>query len=337
MDTRELGRSGSGRMESVSSVAFGCGPRAGLMVGNDAEAQRDAVATAVRSGITLFDTAALYGGGASEVNLGRAIRDSRVDPSALVISSKVHVQRPSQGAEHVVNSIRQSLDRLGIPSLGLVLLHNRVVTDWSGERPVHAPGPALTVDEVRRRGGVLEGLLAARAHGLVDLIGVTGPKSDDHALIELLSADDAIDVVTVEYHFLNTTAGARAASLETRSVADTINYARLADACRNQGVSTLALRALGGGALVAPGLKMQDHSSGSPDQMGDVFHRLCANYGVAAVRAAWWFACATGPGPVLGGFRSSEDVVAAAVGAGGLGIGSELRDELVNLAFPRSE
>src|SRR5262245_42879046 len=68
---RVLGRTGI----SVSRVAFGAGPISGLMVGNDAHWQRAVIEYAISRGINWFDTAATYGDGQSERNLGRVLQE----------------------------------------------------------------------------------------------------------------------------------------------------------------------------------------------------------------------------------------------------------------------
>ena len=59
----------------VSALGFGCGAVGGLMVRGEAAEQRHAVSRALDAGITYFDTAASYGDGLSETNLGNVMRD----------------------------------------------------------------------------------------------------------------------------------------------------------------------------------------------------------------------------------------------------------------------
>ncbi len=67
MQTRTLGRTGL----EVSVLGFGCGAVGGLMVKGNAADQARAVVRALELGINYFDTAAMYGTGESERNLGR--------------------------------------------------------------------------------------------------------------------------------------------------------------------------------------------------------------------------------------------------------------------------
>ena len=69
MEKRKFGRTGL----SVSVLTFGCGAVGGLMTRGAPADQERAVARALEAGVNHFDTAALYGDGASEENLGRVL------------------------------------------------------------------------------------------------------------------------------------------------------------------------------------------------------------------------------------------------------------------------
>jgi len=77
-----LGRTGL----NVSELTVGCGAVGGLMTKGRANDQDNAVAWARDNDINFFDTAASYGDGASEKNLGRALNGNS---DGLVISTKV--------------------------------------------------------------------------------------------------------------------------------------------------------------------------------------------------------------------------------------------------------
>ena len=84
MEKRTLGRTGL----DVSLLGFGCGAVGGLMVRGDPSDQERAVARALELGINYFDTAAMYGNGQSERNLGRVIKSLKPD---IVVGTKVRV------------------------------------------------------------------------------------------------------------------------------------------------------------------------------------------------------------------------------------------------------
>jgi aryl-alcohol dehydrogenase-like predicted oxidoreductase len=82
---------------------------------------------AVDAGVNWFDTAATYGGGASERHLGLAIEE-------LAIADRVHVATKVRLAAEdlqdiataVRRSVKESLERLQLPHVTLLQLHNSV-------------------------------------------------------------------------------------------------------------------------------------------------------------------------------------------------------------------
>jgi len=166
---RPLGRTGF----SLFPVAFGCGPVSGLLT-VDANAaqqtlQRATIAQALDRGIDWFDTAAGYGAGWSESNLGRVLTE--LDPRHNVrVATKVRLT-PDDADDFpaaIERSLRQSLDRLRRPRVTLLQLHNSI-TQTAGSLPT-----SVAIDDVLRPGGILDGLERVRHKGLVDLSGLTG-------------------------------------------------------------------------------------------------------------------------------------------------------------------
>src|SRR5437763_434397 len=102
MRTRTLGDSDL----AVSVVGLGCnnfGPRL------DADATKRVVDAAIDAGITLFDTAELYGDGLSEEYLGRALGDRRGD---VLIATKFGFTSDDKGkASGSREYIRGAIDR----------------------------------------------------------------------------------------------------------------------------------------------------------------------------------------------------------------------------------
>ena len=110
MEPRPLGATGL----TVSALGFGCGAVGGLMVRGDASEQRQAVSRALEAGITYFDTAAQYGDGRSEENLGRVMRELGAW-SRVVVGTKVRLRAEEMGdlAGAIRASLEASLKRLG--------------------------------------------------------------------------------------------------------------------------------------------------------------------------------------------------------------------------------
>ena len=84
MEKRRLGKTGL----DVSLLGFGCGAVGGLMVGGAPADQERAVARALELGVNYFDTAAQYGNGRSEENLGRVIKALKPD---IYVGTKVRL------------------------------------------------------------------------------------------------------------------------------------------------------------------------------------------------------------------------------------------------------
>ena len=108
MQKRRLGRTGL----DVSVLGYGAGAVGGLFTKGAAADQERAIARAIEAGINYFDTAALYGNGESEKNLGRVLRALKAD---VAVGTKVRLS-----AEHRANvgkaieqGMNDSLARMG--------------------------------------------------------------------------------------------------------------------------------------------------------------------------------------------------------------------------------
>jgi aryl-alcohol dehydrogenase-like predicted oxidoreductase len=91
----------------------------------DDRGTREVVAAAVDAGVTLFDTADIYGDGASEKLLGQALSARR---EGVVITTKFGMRDPPKGLSGghprwVEQACEESLHRLGSDYIDLYLLH----------------------------------------------------------------------------------------------------------------------------------------------------------------------------------------------------------------------
>ncbi|HEY2592903.1 MAG TPA: aldo/keto reductase, partial [Chloroflexota bacterium] len=134
MEQRALGATGL----QVSALGFGCGAVGGLMVRGTAADQERAISRAIEAGINYFDTAAQYGDGQSETNLGRAIKTLKLRD--ITIGTKVRLANTSGIREAITASLDNSLRRLGLPQVDIFHLHNAITAQGGNG--------ALTVDQV---------------------------------------------------------------------------------------------------------------------------------------------------------------------------------------------
>ncbi len=133
MELRNLGRSGL----RVSLVGLGCN-NFGMRL--DANQTADVVNAALDAGITLFDTADMYGNrGDSERFLGKALGAKR---SEIVLASKFGMAMDDEGVKigaarrYIMQAVEDSLSRLG--------------TDWIDLYQLHQFDPLTPIDETLR-------------------------------------------------------------------------------------------------------------------------------------------------------------------------------------------
>jgi aryl-alcohol dehydrogenase-like predicted oxidoreductase len=129
MEIRNLGQSGL----RVSVVGLGCNNFGRI----DLEASRKVVHRALDLGITLFDTADIYGDrGGSEQQLGAILGGRRKD---IVLATKFGMPMDDSGAKsgasrrYIVAAVEESLRRLQ--------------TDWIDLYQVHQPDPKTPIEE----------------------------------------------------------------------------------------------------------------------------------------------------------------------------------------------
>jgi L-galactose dehydrogenase/L-glyceraldehyde 3-phosphate reductase len=194
MEKRTLGRTGL----EVSLLGFGCGAVGGLMVRGDPADQERAVARAMELGINYFDTAAMYGNGESERNLGRVIRNLKPN---IMVGTKVRVpdSERSRAAAAVAASLEASLQRLHLERVDLFQLHNHITADGSDGGFT----PETVLEEI------VPAFERLRQQGKIRFFGITAV-GDTSALYRVVDAR-AFDTAQVSYNLLNPTAGALAA------------------------------------------------------------------------------------------------------------------------------
>lgn len=246
MEYRTLGRTGL----SVSVLAFGAGPVSGLMTGDDMDAQLATLRRALARGINWIDTAAGYGQGKSEVNLGRALRELDA-PADLHIATKVRLTAGDLGdiGGAVRRSVEGSLSRLGLPGVTVLQLHNGLTAERDAE-PF-----SITPADVLEPGGVLDAFADLRAAGLVRFLGLTGtgqPAAQREAI-----HSGGFDTLQVPYHVLNPSAGQPVPVEFTET-----DYGQIITDAAAERMGVFAIRVFAGGALL--GREPSSHTRTTP-------------------------------------------------------------------------
>jgi len=116
METRNIGKL------DVSVVGLGCNNFGGRI---DEAATKRVVGAALDAGITLFDTADIYGGTRSEEFLGRAL-GSRRDEAVVATKFGGPIDEDRKGgasAAYIARAVEDSLRRLGTDRIDLYQLH----------------------------------------------------------------------------------------------------------------------------------------------------------------------------------------------------------------------
>ena len=227
MEYRTLGRTGL----RVSALAFGCGDVGGLMVrGAPAERERG-VARAMELGINYLDTAPAYGSGESEKNLGQVLR--ALKPAAIVGTKwRLTAADLADVAGAVARSVETSLGRLELERVDLLHLHN-LIGHVGDDRPL---GVARVLE------AVVPAVRRLQEQGKVRFFGVTA--SGETGALHRALASGAIDSAQVVFNLLNPTG-----AYEVPAGFPTQDYDRLLTLAREQGVGTVGIRVLAGGAL----------------------------------------------------------------------------------------
>ena len=143
----------------VSALGLGCMPMAGVgrnMYGEADEAESIAtIHRAIELGVTLFDTAEIYGPLVNEELVGRAIRGKR---DAVVIATKFGFRYDENGMTgvdstpaNVQRACEGSLRRLGVETIDLFYQH-RVDPNVPIEDTIGAMGRLVEQGKVRRLG-----------------------------------------------------------------------------------------------------------------------------------------------------------------------------------------
>jgi aryl-alcohol dehydrogenase-like predicted oxidoreductase len=254
MQRRRFGRTGL----EISVLGFGAGAVGGLMTKGDPADQERAIARAVELGINYIDTAALYGNGASETNLGRVLKALKPN---IVLGTKFRLKAADRSnvAAAVARYTDESLRRLQRDHVDLMQLHNPLVAKDADDH--------LAIDIAMNE--VIPAMQALQKAGKARYIGFSGV-GETPALLRAIESK-AFDTMQVVYNALNPSAGG-----PMPKGAPGQDYGRVLDRTKANDMGTIVIRALAGGALSGTAarhpLAMQvvDPIGSAPDFAGDV-------------------------------------------------------------------
>ncbi len=159
----------------ISEIGLGCWQLGGDWGAvSDAEA-RSILRAAYESGVTLFDTADVYGGGTSERRIGAWLREDR--PEGVFVATKLGRRAPfseSLTPQAIRNFTEESLKNLGIEALDLTQLHCVPTEYLEPEGEVFRTLRELqTEGKIKRFGASVEtveqGLLCMKQPGIASL------------------------------------------------------------------------------------------------------------------------------------------------------------------------
>jgi predicted oxidoreductase len=258
-DSRPLGKSGL----SVSPIAWGMW----RFKGEDVNAARTLVEAAFEAGITLFDTADIYGPdngesfGAAEALLGRVFAESPGLRAKMVLATKggIVIGTPyDSSTAYTISAIDASLKRLGVDHIDL----------WQVHRPDIMTHPAELAAALR----------AAKSAGKIGAIGVSNfTVAQTSALMAYL--DTPLATVQPEL-----------SALSLAPIEDgTLDLAMAHD------LGVLAWSPLGGGRIMAPTTERERAVVAALQEEADAF-----GVSLPAAATSWIMAHPAKPIPIIG-------------------------------------
>jgi L-galactose dehydrogenase/L-glyceraldehyde 3-phosphate reductase len=223
----------------VPILTYGGGWVGGLIIRAAPEVGHKVLNRAVAAGIDWIDTAASYGNGASETVIGDWLGTLATDQRPRV-STKFNIDTSAGDfASQVETSVGDSLARLKLKSVPLIILHNRIVAERGA-----GDTRGLTVGQVLERNGVADIMDGLRRQGLCQWIGLTG-LGDPSALADVVDSG-RFDVIQIYYNLLNPTAMQPAGPGW-----NTTDFGGLLNRCAAQDMGVMGIRIFAAGHLAS--------------------------------------------------------------------------------------
>lgn len=295
MKYRDFGKSGI----KISEIVFGAGAQGGIVFRPDRQTRLEAVRRALDYGINWIDTAAQYGSGQSEENLGWILKELGATP---YLSTKVRIE-----LEHVddipgeiARSAEASLKRLQRDSIDLMYLHSTVTRERGTFRG------SISLEDVLGDRGVVAGFEDLHRRGIARLFGFTG-FGDTDCLHQMITSGH-FQAIQAYYNLLNPSAG-----LPVAENFSAHNYRDLIGLAARHGVGVHNIRVLAAGAVVGKepsGTVLSPGSSGTEDmaRMQKIREVLANEPGTLAQTAVRFGLMNPGVSAVLVGFSELEHI-----------------------------
>ena len=282
LPSRTLGARGP----AVSALGFGGAPLGDLYAALDDDAAVATALAALDAGVTLVDTSPLYGRGLSEHRVGAALRRRPGVP--VVLSTKVgRVFAPAPGVvsrtegyagglphegrfdysyDGAMRSVEQSMLRLGVASLDVVLIHD--IDPWTH-------GEAAAARQREALAGAWRALVDLKAQRVVRAIGIGVNDAD---VCERFAREADLDCVMLAGRY----------SLLEQPALD--RFLPLAQA---RGIGVMAGGVYNSGILATGPVEgaRYNYRPAPPDVLSRVaaIERVCASHGVVLAHAALAF------------------------------------------------
>lgn len=175
----------TGQMVSVAGLGCGGSSKLGLGRGKTEDHSIELVLKAFDLGVTLFDTAQVYG---TEQIVGKAV--AQLPRDQVIISSKMKATRGRDilSDADVVAALDRSLKTLGTDYVDVFNLHSLDVADYDA-----------VVDRV------VPVLLREREKGKLRFLGCTesGPNDHNHLMLSKAVPDGPFEVIALAYNMMN--------------------------------------------------------------------------------------------------------------------------------------
>ncbi|WEJ85045.1 aldo/keto reductase [Kluyvera intermedia] len=199
---------------ALGTWSWGTGPAGGDTVfGNNLtdEQMKAVFDAAINSGLNIWDTAAVYGMGSSEIALGNLVRQH--PRNKLIISTKFTPQIADESASQPIETMLEgSLQRLGVGEIDIYWIHNpHDIEKWT------------------------PGLIPLLKSGKIKQVGVSNHNLDQIKRVKEILGEAGFSISAVQNHY----------SILYRSSED----AGILDYCKKENISFFAYMVLEQGAL----------------------------------------------------------------------------------------